>query len=314
MRRPPEPYLPEPYLSARLPVLDGNELAYEVTGSPEGLPVLYLHGGPGSATSPGYRTWIDPERQRIVGFDQRGCGRSRPLVTERLDLLDTNTTPAQVADIEALRRHLGIERWAVTGVSWGCTLALAYAQEHPDRVTAMALSAVTNTSTAEVEWITESMGRVFPKEWQEFSGAVPRKSGERVVDAYARAMRSPDSVLRAAAARAWCTWEDVHVSLAPGWEPDPRYRDPELRAVLTTLVTHYWSNSGFGGDGILERMDRIRDIPAVLVHGRHDVSSPLVTAWRLAERWPSAELLVTGDGHGGASSTDRMREAVRAFR
>jgi proline iminopeptidase len=191
-----------------------------------------------------------PGPAQSISFDQRGCGRSRPLVTERLDLLDTNTTTSQIEDIEALRRHLGIDRWTVTGGSWGATLAFAYAQAHPERVAGIALLAVTNTSTEEVEWVTEAMGRVFPEEWERFAGAVARRPGERIVDAYARALRDPDAATRSSAAEAWGRWEDVHVSLGPGWEPDPRWQDPRQRDVLATLVTHYWSHSGFGGDQI----------------------------------------------------------------
>jgi proline iminopeptidase len=301
-----------PLRTGHLPVADGNELYYEAYGVPDGPAVLWLHGGPGSGAGTGYRRRIDPARQRTITFDQRGCGRSRPLVTERLDLLDANTTTAQVADIEALREHLGIERWMVTGASWGTTLALAYAQAHPERVTRLALFAVTTTSTAEVEWITESMGRVFPREWEEFARAVDRRPGERLVDAYARALRDPDADVRERAATAWGRWEDTHVSLAPGWEPDPRWQDAPVRDVLATLVTHYWSHSGFGGDEILGRTDRLAGIPGTLIHGRRDVSSPVVTAWELHRAWPGSELIVLDEGHGGPESIAALERAIRA--
>lgn len=304
---------PTPLRTGHLRLADGNELYYEAFGNPEGPAVLWLHGGPGSGSMAGHRRRIDPDRQQAVTFDQRGCGRSRPLVTERLDLLDQNTTPAQIEDIEALRRHLGIERWTVTGASWGSTLALAYAQAHPDRVTGIALFAVTNTSTEEVEWITEAMGRVFPEEWELFAGAVDREPGERLVDAYARAMRDPSPDVRANAAAAWGRWEDTHVSLGPGWSPDPRWQDPPVRDVLATLVTHYWSNSGFGGDEIVGRMDRLAQVPGVLIHGRHDISSPAVTAWNVHRAWPGSELFVLGDGHGGQESVAELTRAIARF-
>lgn len=296
--------------TGHLRVADGNELYYEAVGNPDGPAVLWLHGGPGSGADVGHRRRIDPGRQQSVTFDQRGCGRSRPLVTERLDLLDLHTTSAQIEDIEAVRRHLGIERWTVTGVSWGSTLGLAYAQAHPERVTGIALFAVTNTSTAEVEWVTESMGRIFPEEWEVFAGAVDRGPDERVVDAYARAMRDPAPEVRARAAHSWGRWEDVHVSLGPGWQPDPRWQDPPVRDVLATLVTHYWSHSGFGGDEILGRMDRLADVPGVLIHGRRDISGPVVTAWNLHRAWPGSELLVLGDGHGGRASATALERAI----
>lgn len=296
-----------------LQVPDGNELFHEMWGNPKGAPVLFLHGGPGSGFGSYHRDWIDPERQFIVAFDQRGCGRSRPRVNERLDLLDSNTTAAQLNDIERLRQHLGVTGWAVVGISWGATLALQYAQRFADRVTGMALMAVTNTSTREVEWITEQMGRVFPEQWEQFASAVDRRPGERVVDAYARAMRSADARGRAAAAKAWCEWEDTHVSLAPGWRPDPRYQDAQLREVLATLVTHYWAHSGFGGDDIIANAALLPSVGATLIHGRHDVSSPLDTAWRLHRVWPGSQLVVTGEGHGGDDSFAQLRAAVRAF-
>lgn len=293
-----------------LPVGDGDELYYESVGNPDGPAVLWLHGGPGSGSTAGHRRRIDPARQQAVTFDQRGCGRSRPLVIDRLDLLDTHTTAAQIEDIEALREHLGIERWMVTGGSWGTTLALAYAQTHPERVTGLGLFAVTTTSTAEVEWITEAMGRVFPEEWEHFAGAVRRVPGERVVDAYARAVRDPDVEVRRSAVAAWGRWEDVHVSLGPGWEPDPRWRTSPTGDVLATLVTHYWSHSGFGGDQILGRMDRLVGIPGVLIHGRRDISSPAVTAWELHRAWPGSELSILDEGHGGPESAAALQRAI----
>jgi proline iminopeptidase len=300
----------EPLRTGHLHVADGNEIYYEAVGNPDGPAVLWLHGGPGSGATADHRSRIDARRQQSVTFDQRGCGRSRPLVTERLELLDCHTTAVQTDDIEAVRRHLGIDAWTVTGASWGSTLALAYAQAHPERVTGIALFAVTTTSTAEVEWITEAMGRVFPEEWERFAGAVDRRPDERVVDAYARAMRDPERETRDRAAEAWGRWEDVHVSLGPGWRPDPRWQDPPVRDVLATLVTHYWSHSGFGGDEILGRMDRLADVPGVLIHGRRDISSPVVTAWELHRAWPGSELVVLGDGHGGPDSAAELERAI----
>ncbi|GGC81965.1 proline iminopeptidase [Tersicoccus solisilvae] len=270
----------------------------------------WSHGGPGSGGSAAHRARIDPSTQLAVTFDQRGCGRSRPLVTEAPDILDTNTTAAQLGDIEAIRHRLGIERWLVTGGSWGSTLALSYAQAHPERVTGVALVAVTTTSTAKVAWITEAMGRIFPEEWQRYAEAVPRRRGERVVDAYARALRDPDPRVRAGAAAAWGRWEDVHVSLEPGWRPDPRWQDPAVRDVLAMLITHYWSHAGFGGDGLLSRMDRLAGIPGVLIHGRRDISGPLVVAWDLHRAWPGSELIVLDERHGGPRAMAELTTAV----
>lgn len=170
--------------------------------------------------------------------------------------------------------------------------------------------AVTTTSTAEVEWITEAMRRVFPREWDDYASAVPREAGERVVDAYARVLTDADPTVRSSAATAWCEWEDVHISLAPDHQPNPRYEDPAFRDVFATLVAHYWSHSGFGGDDIPGRMHRISPVPGVLIHGRLDVSSPLETAWRLHQAWPASRLIVVDEGHGGASMIDEVVDAI----
>lgn len=306
----------EPFASGHLPVSDGNEIYWEASGNPDGKPALYLHGGPGSGITAGYRRRFDPDRFRVVSFEQRGCGRSRPLVTDPASNLATNTTPALVADIEALRDHLGVDTWLVTGVSWGTTLALAYAQAHPDRVSELILMAVTTTTASEVEWITEAMGRVFPREWDRFAAAANRKPGQRLIDAYYERITHPDPAVRADAARAWCAWEDVHVSLDPKLAtPSPRYEDPQFREIFTTLVVHYWKHAGFAGEGgLIAGVDRIAHIPAVLIHGRLDVSSPLVTAWTLHKAWPRSELVVIdAEGHGGDVMIDELARAIARF-
>lgn len=305
----------EPFASGHLRVSDGNEIYWEASGNPNGKPALHLHGGPGGGIMTGYRRRFDPDRFLIVSFEQRGCGRSRPLVTDPVADLSTNTTSALVADIEALRAHLGVERWLVAGVSWGTTLALAYAQAHPERVSELVLFAVTTTSAAEVEWITEAMGRVFPREWEQFEAAAHRQPGQRLVDAYYGLITHPDPTVRERAARAWCAWEDTHVSLDPTHVPNPKYEDPEFRQVFATLVIHYWKHAAFAGEGgLLAGMDRIAHIPGVLIHGRLDVSSPLETAWRLHKAWPASELVVVGDeGHGGDAMIHELVRAIARF-
>ena len=304
-----------PHRTGFLDTDDGQHLYWEESGDPSGLPTLYLHGGPGGGLGEGYRSRYDPSRYRIIGLDQRGCGRSTPLAEQALDRIDDNTTGHLVRDLEALRVHLGVDRWQLTGVSWGSTLALAYAQAFPERVHSIILVAVTSTSTAEVEWVTESMRSIYPEHWDEFAGHAQRAGVGyqprvgRVVDAYADLLRSADPAVRAAAATAWCRWEDVHVSLGAGLAPaashSTRYDDAAFRERFALLVTHYWSNSGFGGDEILGRMHRIGHIPAVLIHGRADVSSPLVTAWQLHRAWPASRLhVVEAEGHGGAGMTE----------
>jgi proline iminopeptidase len=254
----------EPQVSGLLTVGDDNDIYWEASGDPAGRAVIYLHGGPGSGLGRGlYRSWADPQRFRMIGLDQRGCGRSRPLVTEDDADLVSNTTAALIGDIEALREHLHIEQWLVVGLSWGTTLGLMYAQAHPERVTGLVLGAVGITSRTSVDWVTEQMRRVFPREWEEYASAVPRAYGERVVDAYARALRQPNAAARAVAALAWCRWEDTHMSFDPDWQPFLVVQEPGFRAVFATLVTHYWSNSGFGGDEVMDQMNRIKHLPGV---------------------------------------------------
>lgn len=307
----------EPYESGNLEVGDGHSVYWETVGNPAGIPAVFLHGGPGSGCTSGARRNFDPEAYRAVLFDQRGCGRSRPRASEPDADLGTNTTDHLVADLERLRDHLGIGRWVVAGGSWGVTLGLVYAERHPERVIGMALGAVTAGTWRETKWITHDMGRVFPREWERFAAIVPEaERGGNLSAAYARLLADPDPHVRERAALEWCRWEDVHVSLMPGWQPNPRYEDPEFRLTFARLVTHYWSHGCFLADGeALAGVHRLADIPGVLIHGRWDVSGPLDTAWKLHRAWPDSQLIVLEDaGHGGAGFPETMVAALDGFR
>ncbi|MEV4598391.1 prolyl aminopeptidase [Amycolatopsis sp. NPDC049253] len=306
----------EPHESGMLGVGDGHALYWEVSGNPGGKPAVVLHGGPGSGSSPGTRSLFDPDRYRVVQFDQRNSGRSTPSATDPVVDLSANTTQHLVADIEALRAHLGIERWLVWGGSWGVTLALAYAQAYPERVTELVLAAVTNGNRSETDWITRDMGRVFPREWERFRDGVP--AAERDGDlsaAYSRLLHDPDPEVRAEAARAWCEWEDTHMSLAPDAAPFLSVADPAFQLAFARIVTHYWSHGCFLDDGqLLRDIERLHGIPAVLIHGRYDVSGPLSTALELHRAWPGSELVVLEDtGHGGGSMTAAIIAATDRF-
>jgi proline iminopeptidase len=307
----------EPYDSGMLEVSDGHRLYWECCGNPDGQAALYLHGGPGTGCTAGQRRFFDPEAYRIVLFDQRGCGRSRPLAEDQHADLSTNTTPHLIADIERLRRHHGVERWTILGASWGTTLGLAYAQAHPERVKALVLALVTTTSRREVQWITHDVGRIFPQEWERFAAAVPDTLAHLpIVDAYATMLFDPDPVIREQAAREWCAWEDTHVSLAPNHKHDERFDDPEFRLRFARLVTHYWSHAAFlGEDQLLRDAALLNGIPGVMIHGRYDVSSPLEAAWRLSKSWVTSRLSVIDDaGHGGgANVTAAVVEALNEF-
>ncbi|MGI8665323.1 MAG: prolyl aminopeptidase [Jatrophihabitans sp.] len=306
----------EPYRTGSLEVGDGNRLYWETVGNPDGTPALYLHGGPGGGCGAGVRRSFDPDRYRAVLFDQRGCGRSRPLADgPHLDLT-SNTTQALLADIEALREHLGIERWLVHGVSWGVTLALAYAQAHPERVSALVLAAVTSGTLRETQWITRDMGRIFPREWQAFLEQLPAdQRGGDLAAAYARLLADPDPAVHEAAARAWCAWEDTHISLMPGWQASPRYHDPIFQQVFARLVTHYWAHGCFLTDGqLLAGMPRLAGIPGALIHGRYDVSGPADTAWSLHRAWPGSTLTLLEDaGHGGTGFGEAVVTALDGY-
>lgn len=300
-----------------LDVGDGHSVYWEVCGNPDGQPAIYLHGGPGSGSTPGQRRFFDPEIYRFVLFDQRGSGRSRPLASDPDIDLSTNTTAHLISDIEALRRLHEVDSWTVLGLSWGTTLGLAYAQSHPQRVNALVLALVTTTSRSEVEWLTGDVGRIFPQEWDRFSAAVP--DGLRdlpLVDAYASMLFDPDPAVREHAAREWCAWEDAHVSLTPGHRPNPRYEDAEFRLRFARLVTHYWRHAAFlEEDQLLRDAARLNGIPGALIHGRYDVSSPLATAWRLSQNWSTSQLTILEDaGHGGGDTLlDTIDEALAQF-
>jgi proline iminopeptidase len=295
----------EPYDSGMLDLGDGQRVYWETCGNPDGKPAIVLHGGPGSGCAVGQRRYFNPDTYRIVLFDQRGAGRSRPLASDPNADLGSNTTMHLIADIELLRAHLHVERWTVLGLSWGATLGLAYAEAHPERVSAVVLALVTTTSRREVQWITNDVGRIFPQAWERFASGVPKPMrGLLLVDAYATLLFDPDPSVRERAARDWCDWEDVHISLTPGHAPNPRFNDPEFRLGFARLVTHYWRNAAFfSDDELLHRAACLDGIPGILIHGRYDISSPLETAWRLSRSWSTSKLIVLDDAsHGGGDN------------
>lgn len=287
---------------------------WEASGNPSGIPVLFLHGGPGgSLGSGGYRKRYDPNRFWTIGLDQRGCGKSRPLAQDDLSNLALNNTRTLIEDIEALRQHLGIDTWIITGGSWGSTLALAYALQHPRRVLAIVLVAVTTTSREEVDWITEGVGRIFPEAWADFSDSARCKPGERVVEAFARRLAGSDRNDARVAALAWDKWESTLVSLDPMWRPGPMFQDEQERLTFAILVTHYWSNDGFLTDGyeILPQIHELNGIPGCLIHGRKDISGPAITAWKIHQRWDTSQLaIIEKEGHGGPESMAAFTSAV----
>ena len=310
-----------------LDVGDGHRVRWQVSGDPDGAPALVLHGGPGSGAGPGWRRLLDPAAHRVVLLDQRGCGRSTPHAGDRHVDLSAQTTQHLVADVERLREHLGVESWLLLGGSWGTTLALAYAQAHPERVSAAVLFSVTTTTRREVEHVTRGLRTHLPREWERFAAGVPpdERDGD-LATAYARLLHHPDPAVHEPAALAWCRWEDAHVdpvgarAAGDGWA-DQRYADPRFRLAFARLVTHYWSHAAFLPDGqLLRGVADLGHVPAVLLHGRDDLGSPLAVAEQLAATWPGARLEVVDDaGHGAGpamtravvAATDRLREVLR---
>ncbi|MFI7126102.1 prolyl aminopeptidase [Nonomuraea sp. NPDC050153] len=311
----------EPHDHGLLDTGDGNLVYWEVCGNPEGKPALVVHGGPGSGCKTGVRRLFDPERYRVVLFDQRNCGRSRPHASDPSVDLSTNTTHHLVADMERLREHLGIDRWLLYGGSWGSTLMLAYAEAHPERVSEMVIVAVTTTRRSEIDWLYRGVGQFFPEEWERFRQGVPEadRDGDTfaLLAAYSRLLADPDPEVRAKAARDWVTWEDAVISMEPNGKPNAYSdRPPEALLAFVRICSHYFSNAAWLEEGVLLReAGRLAGIPGVLIHGRLDLGGPLVTAWELARAWPDAKLVVVDDsGHTGSGTlTKELSAALDGF-
>ena len=303
----------EPHASGMLDVGDGQLVSWECSGHAGGKPALALHGGPGSGSTPGRRRAFDPAAYRLVQFDQRGCGRSTPPVSDPATDLVANTTHHLIADIERLREHLGIEQWLVWGGSWGVTLALAYAQRHPARVSEMVLVSVTMTRRSDVRWLYHEAGRFFPDEWARFRDGVPPAERDDLVAAYDRRLNAdPDPAVRAVAAERWCAWEDALLSMEDGWTPSVRYTDPSFRMTFARLCAHYFSHAAWlDDDELLANAPRLAGIPGTLIHGRLDLGGPPDVPWLLARAWPGAGLHLVRAGHAG--NDDTMRIMIEAL-
>ena len=285
-----------------------HEIYWEVSGRRGGQPVVFLHGGPGAGSSPDHRRFFNPDHYRIVVFDQRGAGRSTPLGE-----LSNNTTPDLIADMEALREMLGIERWLVFGGSWGSTLALAYAQAHPERVTGLVLRGIFLCRAQEIDWFLYGMRRVFPEHWRRFAGALPEAERDDLLGNYHRRLTDPDRKVHMPAARAWSVYEGACSTLLPSPETVAAFAEDTMALGLARIEAHYFKNRIFLPDNaLLDNVDRIRRIPGIIVQGRYDVVCPIATADELHRAWPEADYVVIPDAGHSAMEPGIRRALVAA--
>jgi proline iminopeptidase len=301
-----------PYREHRLAVSGGHSLYVEECGNPNGQPVLIVHGGPGGGSNPTMRRYHDPDRYRIVLFDQRGCGRSTPNAS-----LENNTTPDLVEDMERIRTELGIGRWQLFGGSWGSTLALAYAEAYPERVAAMILRGIFLVTQAELRWFyQDGCSWIYPEAFADFQRLIPVAERGDMIGAYHRRLTSRDASVRLSAARAWSIWEGTTLSLIP--EPDrvARFGADSYALAFARIESHYFVNAGFfrrDGELLLEA-GRLRDIPGVIVHGRYDVVTPAKSAVLLNKAWTGSDLRIVADAGHAMTEPGIVHELIRATR
>ncbi len=304
----------EPYLQSELSVSSLHTLYYEEAGNPNGKPVVFLHGGPGGGIVPIYRQFFDPAKWRIILFDQRGCGRSTPHAE-----LAENTTWDLVADIERLRSHLSISNWTVFGGSWGSTLALAYAQTHPDKCNGLILRGIFMLRPKEIHWFYQSgASNIFPDAWEGYLAPIPAEEQGDLVAAYYKRLTSDDVAIRQEAAKAWSIWEASTSKLIPDTGLVERFGEGSFADAFARIECHYFINGGFfdSPNQLIDNVDTIRHIPTVIVQGRYDVVCPMVSAWELHRAWPESELIIVEDaGHSATEVgiTSALVEACDRF-
>jgi len=303
----------QPYVIHSLAVEPPHTLYVEECGNPAGLPVLFVHGGPGAGCEDYHRRFFDPERYRIILFDQRGCGRSTPHAS-----LENNTTQALVGDMERIREHLGIERWVLFGGSWGSTLSLVYAETHPERVQGLILRGIFLCRPHEIHWFyQEGASRLFPDLWESYLAPIPENERDDMLGAYYRRLTSDNELERMAAAKAWSLWEGRTATLRPSQAVIDHFGNPFTALSLARIEAHYFRHDSFlRPNQILADAQRLRGIPGAIVHGRYDVICPVENAWELHKAWPEAELSIVPDAGHSASErgiTEALLQATDAM-
>jgi proline iminopeptidase len=301
----------QPYQTGMLDVGDGHRLSWELSGNPDGKPVVFLHGGPGGGSSPEHRRQFNPDRYKILVFDQRGCGKSTPYAS-----LEHNTTWDLVEDIEKLRTEVSkVDKWQVFGGSWGSTLSLAYAEKYPERTTELVLRGIFLFDQYEIDWMYKEGGasQVYPDKFEEFLALIPEGERTDLVEAYRRRLTSGDKEEQLRAAQAWSKWEGDIVTLLPSPETIEHFTSPEVAVAVSRIENHYMANRGWLEEGqLLEGARKLKGIPGVIVQGRHDTCTPPVAAWRLKEAWPEVELNLIPDGGHLFSEPGNLDALVRA--
>jgi len=300
----------EPYASGHLGLSQRHSMHWEACGNPDGMPLVFLHGGPGGGSLPHHRRFYDPAFWRIVLYDQRGAGRSTPIAE-----LAENTTAHLIADLDRLRAHLRIERWLLFGGSWGSTLALAYAQTYPQRVLGLVLRGIFLASPTEIEWFLYGMRYQFPEAWRAFTEFLPEDERDELLPAYYRRLTDPDPTVHLPAARAWDRYEAACSTLLPKPELPVRLDDDAAALAIARIEAHYFVHNGFLGEGeLLANLHRIRHLPCTIVQGRYDVVCPPITADALARAWPEAEYIIVPDAGHSVREPGITRELVAAVR
>ena len=302
----------EPYQTGMLDVGDGHRLYWELSGNPNGKPVVFLHGGPGGGSSPDHRRQFNPEKYKILVFDQRGCGKSTPYAS-----LDHNTTWDLVEDIEKLRTQVAkVDKWQVFGGSWGSTLALAYAQTHPERTTELVLRGIFLFDQCELDWMYEEGGasQIYPDKFAEFLAPIPENERGNLVEAYRKRLTGEDQDVQLTAAQAWSKWEGDIVTLLPSPSTVEHFTSPEVAIAVSRIENHYMANHGWLEEGQLLRgaAEKLRGIPGVIVQGRHDSCTPPSAAWKLKQAWPEVELNIIPDAGHLFSEPGNLDALVRA--